>query len=79
MASKPPIWKGDVLHCPYCRDAVFPHGHDNSEPGSAPRPRRKPRSAPATPKTPKTPQGRRGRPYKPENADLLAVCPGHGG
>jgi hypothetical protein len=79
--SNEPIWKGDLKHCRYCRDAIFPHGHapvDDSAP--APRASKKPTKAPrkskATDTVAKITSGRRGRPMKSENWELLRVCNG---
>ena len=84
--AKEPIWKGDLKHCPYCRDAVFPHGHKPEDEGDSKKralrdavaPKKRGRRAKASNDTPKVSTGRRGRPMKPETIELLSVCQGHG-
>ena len=79
--TKEPIWKGDIAHCTYCRDGVFPHGHAPDDEEPAPRASRKattkaPKKSKATDTVAKITTGRRGRPMKTENWELLRVCNG---
>lgn len=78
--AKEPVWKGDIRHCDYCRNAIFPHAHAPQDEAKAPRAPRKaaktPKKSKATDTVAKITAGRRGRPMNPENWELLRVCNG---
>lgn len=73
-----PIWTGEIRKCRYCRDGVFPHGHEprslpeDDEP--APKKKAAVKKSRKADTVAKITSGRRGRPMTAENWDLLRLC-----